>query len=353
MTSLSNREEQLMSTWAESGGMFNTNETMAKYGGNQLATGYAATYGNLVRRSNRSYTAFLNNLRADVFESLIRDGNVLAGVQNNLPLAREIAGFVNTFSGRGSLGGLEKHAALLNTGLFAPRLIASRLTILNPFYYIYASPLVRKEALKCLFAIAAFGNVTLQLIKMAGGEVESDPASSDFGKGKIGNTRMDPWTGIQQYVVGANRLIRPSWAKIPIRGREIDTGIVPLNLSIGYARSGGWRSKSSISGKESDLLNPKGPYGQTPADVGMRFLRGKTNPVINFAWALATGAKEMNGKKMNLTTMNPMENAVMQRLIPILWQDLYEISKSHPALLPLMIPAAFGMGIQNYDGSKD
>lgn len=353
LTNLSNREERIMSTWAESGGMFNANETMAKYGGNEAAAIYAGTYGNLVRRSNRSYTAFLNNLRADVFESLIRDGDVLAGVRTNLPLAREIAGFVNTFSGRGSLGGLEKHAALLNTGLFAPRLIASRLTILNPFYYIYASPLVRREALKCLLAIAAFGNVTLQLIKMAGGEVESDPASSDFGKGRIGNTRVDPWAGIQQYVVGANRLIRPSWAKIPIRGRKIDTGIVPLNLSIGYARSGGSRVKSSTTGRSQDLWNPKGPYGQTHADVGMGFLRGKTNPVINFAWALATGAKEMNGKKMNLTTMNPMENAVMQRFIPILWQDLYNLAKEDPKMLPVIIPATFGMGMQNYDGSKD
>jgi hypothetical protein len=294
----------------------------------------------------------LNNLRADVFESLIKDGKILADVEKNLPMARALADFVNTATGRGSLGRLEKSASILNTGLFAPRLIASRVKMLNPHYYIMAPPQVRKEALKSLFAVAAFGNTVLQLASMAGAEVENDPASSDFGKAKIGNVRIDPWGGFQQYIIAANRLIRPSFAKIPGMEGGTDSGIAPLDLATGYAGAGGWRTKSSTTGKEYDLLNPQGPYGQTPADVAGRFARGKMNPVLGFAWSMATGNKEMSGQPMNFKTMNPMENAVTQRFIPIFMQDVYQLAKEDPALLPLAIPAGLGMGIQAYEGRR-
>src|SRR5690606_5342894 len=150
LTDLSKREEAIMSTWAE------------RFPG--------------VRRSNRAYTAFLNKLRADTFESLITGVKVFGvNAEKNLPLARALADFVNTASGRGSLGKLESSAVTLNTTLFSPRLIASRLKLLNPAYYVMANPVVRKEALKSLFAIAAVGNTIGQLAKMAGGTVENDP----------------------------------------------------------------------------------------------------------------------------------------------------------------------------------
>jgi hypothetical protein len=322
LTDLSKREEAIMSTWAEKVPM--------------------------VRASNRAYTSFLNNLRADVFESLIKDGNVLTETSRNLSLARSIADFVNTATGRGSLGKLEASATILNTGLFAPRLIASRVKILNPSYYIMAPPLVRKEALKSLFAIAAVGNTVLQLAKMAGAEVGTDPNSSDFGKAKIGNVRIDPWGGFQQYVVAANRLIRPSFAKVPGMEGGTQTGIAPLDLATGFLGAGGQSVTSSTTGREYDLWEPHGPYAPTPATVGGRFLRGKLNPVIGFAWSIFTGAKEMSGQKMDFKTMNPMDNAIAQRFIPILIQDIYQLAKENPELLPLAIPATFGMGLQTY-----
>lgn len=297
LTDLSKREEAIMSTWAE------------KIPG--------------VRRSNRAYTSFLNNLRADTFESLIKDGKVFgADAKANLPLARELANFVNTASGRGSLGSLEKAAVPLNTLFFSPRLIASRVQMMNPKYYIMASPQVRKEALKSLLAIAAAGNTVTQLGKMAGGTVSMDPTSSDFGKLKIGNTRIDPYGGFQQYIVAASRLM-----------------------------SG--KVTSSTSGNEYDLNNPQGPYDPTHYDVLERFGRGKLHPVLGFAYSFLRGKKEMSGKPMDFTTSNPMENAVAQRFIPILLQDFYELAKTDelsPELKALVgTLSTFGMGTQTYD----
>lgn len=297
LKSLSSREENLMSSWAE------------KVPG--------------VRASNRAYTAFLNKLRADTFEDLVKNSKVLGtDPKANLPLARELANFVNVASGRGSLGQLEKSAVTLNSLLFSPRLISSRLTMLNPKYYIMASPEVRKEALKSLFALAAVGNTVTQLGKMAGGTIESDPASSDFGKLKLGNTRLDPYAGFQQYVVAATRLLTQ-------------------------------RNVSSTTGKEYDMANPHGPYDPTSMDVLTRFARGKLHPVLGFAWSLLAGQKEMSGQKMNFSTMNPMDNAIAQRFIPILSQDLYQLSQEDPSLLPIMGPlSAFGMGVQTYGGRQ-
>ncbi len=307
LTDLSKREEALMSTWAEK--------------------------VPLVRRSNRAYTAFLNKLRADTFEALIKQNEIFgAGGTKNVPLARALADYVNTATGRGSLKfgkvSLEKNAVLLNTMLFAPRLIASRLRMLNPATYIMANPAVRKEYLKSLFAIAATGNIVTQLGKMAGGEIESDPASSDFGKLKIGNVRLDPYAGFQQYIVAANRLMVPA----------------PL---------GGQRVKSSTSGKEYDLLNPQGPFDPSHLEIMARFGRGKLHPVLGFAVSLLDATKEMSGQKMNFTSLNPMENAITQRFIPIIVQDVYRLAQEDPKLAAMLGPlAGFGMGIQAYDSNE-
>lgn len=322
LTDLSKREEAIMSTWAE------------KVPG--------------VRGSNRAYTAFLNKLRADTFETLIKDGKVFgADGETNIVLSRELANFVNTATGRGDLGKLEKSAVTLNSILFSPRLIASRLQLLAMPFYTSANPMVRKEALKSLFAIAAVGNAVGQLGKLAGGEVDNNPNSSDFGKLKIGDTRIDPYAGFQQYIVAANRLMRPNFAKISGM-KDVDTGFVPADIASGYLGTGGQEVTSSTSGRTYDLWNPKGPFDPTHAKKAMEFMRGKSHPVIGFIWSLMSGRKEMSGKPMNFSTLNPMENALAQRFIPILLQDLYELQQADPALIPLAIPAAFGVGIQHY-----
>lgn len=308
LNDISKREESIMSSWAE------------KIPG--------------VRASNRAYTGFLNKLRADTFESLIQEGKIFgADGTTNVPLAKELANFVNTATGRGDLGKLEGSAKALSSVLFSPRLIASRVQMLNPHYYMYADPMVRKEALKSLFSIAAAGNIFTQLGRMAGGTVESDPASSDFGKLKMGNTRFDPYGGFQQYIVAAQRLMP-----------EIDLS------SVGMGKVGG-HMKSTETNREYSLSNPK--FGQSNrADVAMRFLRGKTNPIINFAWGLLSNKRELSGDPMNMTTLNPMENAVAQRFIPMVMQDIYDLYNESTAGVGTKIAAGalstFGMGTQTY-----
>lgn len=340
LTDLTSREEAIMSTWAETGGYVEGKSR----GIPGISKAYSQTLGKVVRKSNRAYTAFLNNLRADTFEALVKDAGIFTGdprqIERNLPLARSIADFVNTATGRGKLavdipksmqgafGGktelsLESSATLLNTTLFAPRLIASRVRMLNPVTYMMAPPQVRKEYVKSLLALTAFGSTVLSLAKMAGADVSFDPTNSDFLKAKIGDkVRIDPWAGFQQYAVLFSRLA-----------------------------SG--KVTSSTSGKEYNLWEKKGPFDPTHADIMSRFVRGKTNPVFNFAWGIADAQREMSGRKMKFGTPNPFENSITQRFIPIFVQDVYQIAQESPELLPFLAPAAgLGMGVQVYDNPR-
>lgn len=335
LKSLATREEAIMSSWAE------------KIPG----------LGRAVKASNRAYTGFLNKLRADTFEQVIRDSKVFgADGTTNLPLARSLAEYVNNATGRGSLGRLEQSAVALNSLLFSPRLIASRLKFLNPKTYWSSPAPVRKEYIKSLFAVAAVGNTVVQLGKLAGGEVNNNPNSSDYGKLQIGNVRLDPYAGFQQYVVAANRLLRPSWAELPAM-RDVEGGpanlALPIDLAAGWAGQGGQQMTSSTSGRQYDLWNQQGPFDPTWMDIATRFFRGKAHPVLGFALSLAMGAKEMDGTPMNFGTANPMENAVMQRFIPIFLQDLYELANEDPKLIPILAPlTASGMSIQTYGGDN-
>lgn len=303
LTDLNSREEALMSTWAE------------KVPG--------------VRRSNRAYTAFINKLRADTFESLIDSGKVFnPDVESNIALAKEIGKFVNTATGRGDLGALESSAVALNSTFFAPRLIASRVQMLNPHYYITADPFVRKEALKSLLAVVGTGTAVGQLAKMAGAEVGTDSNSSDFGKIKIGDVRLDPFAGFQQYAVLASKMI-----------------------------SG--KASSSVTGNTYKL---GAKFGRdTRLDVAGRFVDNKLNPVLNFATGMLRG-KNALGQPFDV----PEE--IASRFTPIFLQDLKQLLTENPKLipfrkggadyeqfmehldnLPFAVPAAFGMGMQQYD----
>ena len=285
LTSLDNilsREEAYMSKWAE------------KIPG--------------VRASERAYVGFLNKLRSDTFDSLITSAEK-SGRELTPELTRSIAKYINTSTGRGSLGSLEKAAVELNYVFFSPRMISSRLTMMNPAYYIKADPFVRKEALKSLFALAAAGETVSELGRLAGGTVNNDPTNPDFQKVKIGNTRLDPYGGFQQYIVAASRLM-----------------------------SG--KSTSSTSGKTWTM--GENFVAPTRLSTVANFARSKLSPVASFAADLLQG-KDFSGQPINV----PKE--IADRFTPMLIQDIIGLAKEDPSLLPLGIPAALGMGLQSYN----
>src|SRR6185369_6689148 len=125
----------------------------------------------------------------------------------------------------------------------SPRLMASRVTMLNPAFYARLDPFVRKQALKSLFSFAAIATTVLGLAAAGGASVSHDPREADFGKIRTGNTRLDILGGFAPYITLAARLI---------------TG----------------ETKNSNTGEVKDLT--EGKFGQpTRADVVERFFASK------------------------------------------------------------------------------
>lgn len=288
---LTQREEPFMSMWAE------------KIPG----------VGPIVRASGRAYIGFLNKLRADVFDDLVKKATALGlDPKRNMDLTRAIAKFVNAGTGRGSLGGLERAAVGLNTFFFSPRLMASRLSLLNPVFYIRQPPFVRKEALKSLFTFASTVLTILGLAKLAGIKVGADPRSADFGKMIIGNTRIDILGGFQQYLRMAGQLISGEYV-------------------------------SSTTGKIVTLGEGYRPL--TRADIVRRQIESKFSPIMSFANSLLKG-KTFAGKDISV----PKE--VGLRFVPMVIQDAYDIMEDDPSLLPAGGLAIFGVGVQTYKGKE-
>lgn len=286
-TTLAGREEKFMSNLAEK----------------------IPVLGHIVRGSNRAYTGFLNKLRADVFDDMVVSAQKL-GFKPEGKLLTDIGNFVSAATGRGKLAGaLERSAVALNSVFFSPRLIASRLNLLNPVYYTKLDPFVRKEALKSLLTFAGTATSIITLAKMGGAEVGIDPRSADFGKIKIGNTRYDPWGGFQQYLRLAAQLIT---------GEHI----------------------SSTTGVKTTVGEGYKPLNRL--EILGRFLQTKEAPVMSFATSLMMGRGGL-GQKLDI----PLE--VGQRFVPMVIQDMHDLAKERGLEgIMMSVPAIFGVGVQTY-----
>lgn len=292
-----------------------------------------------VTRSHRAHIAFLNQLRFDSFHSLVKDQHLAAnqpGLKSiwgdstgldpmtNEVVLKQLGEFVNDTTGRGSLDikprfegtraefpglKLDKYADLFNAGLFSTRLMTSRVRMFNRYFnphtWMMMPPTIRKETLKSLAGVVGTWTVAAGLMsQIPGAEVSMDPTSTDFGKIRIGNFRMDPGAGFQQYLV--------AFASIAsgLKTRE--------NKRIETGSSFGAPTRGSIAGN---------------------FIGNKLNPPVAFLLDLFNASKEQPFA---------IGDKTIKMVMPIILQDLIEILKEDPKLIPMLIPAAVGMGTQIY-----
>jgi hypothetical protein len=270
-----------------------------------------------VAASQRAYTTFLNRLRADSFDAMaagLGRGETLTPVE-----AKAIANYINKATGRGSFGGNDTANVILNTTFFSPRYLASRLQLIagQPFYggTLKTRVAIAKEYARFLAGVG----VVYALGSMAGGKIEDNPRSSDFGKMRFGNSRVDPLTGLAQISTLAGRVYTEQ-TKTP-QGK-----IVQL----------------------SDSGNKKVPYGgSTTFDVLARFGRSKLSPSLGAAVDIAQG-RDFSGQKVTLAS----ETGKM--LTPISVQDIYQAMQSEgiPEGTIIGLLSIFGMGVQTYDEKK-
>lgn len=261
-----------------------------------------------VAHSNRAFVIFLNRLRADSFDAMV--GNLQRrGAPLNEPELRAVANYINVATGRGSMGQAAAAASTLATAFFSPRLVTSRFQLLlgQPFYGGSARTrlAVAGEYAHLLAGLA----VVYALANLAGATIETDPRSSDFGKLKFGDTRVDPLMGLSQVTV--------------LLGRET---------------SGSTKTPAG----EVKPIRGKVPFGDsTGADVALRFLRTKLAPVPGAVLDVASG--------QNVVGEPVTAGSVAQQLaVPLSFQDIYSVMAADgiPKGTALGVLSLFGAGVQ-------
>lgn len=281
--------------------------------------------GKGVKASERAYVMYLNKLRWDILNKLI-DRYEESGrtYKNSQELYEKAARYVNNITGAGNMGRMEKFAPMFTTLFFSPRLMASRLNLMNPNYYRTLPKELKVQALKDMsqafgLASAILGSFVLYQHANKNDDdpitVELDPRSPDFAKIRQGNTRWNILGGFQPYMRAATQFA-----------------------------SG--KKKSANSGIIRDL-DGEGPFKETRGTVLGDLLRSKLAPVPDMLWNIAEG-ENMVGEKTTL------RGEAWSHLFPLSIQSMWEGADQYGAgTLPLVgVPGMFGIGVQTYEPRK-
>lgn len=265
----------------------------------------------VVGHAARQYTSFLNDLRMQMWDHLLPQTEKLAarqaarkGLDHEAAIEKahkDLARYINSMTGRGPLKGhLNTAAPVLNGVFFSPRLLASRIDLLlSPITYARATPYVRRQAMRSTLQLAAVGTGVLAAAsQIPGVDVGMNPLSSDFGRIRIGDTRIDIFGGFQPVV----KLMAQFYA-----GEVV----------------------SSMSGKKEQLN--KGTFGgNTRLSLTMKFLREKLSPNGSFVIDWMDG-QDVVGNKFEWSKQ-------WQRIVPMLAMDIADTVKykgphANPALV--------------------
>jgi hypothetical protein len=270
--------------------------------------------GRGIAGSERAYSTFLNRLRVDSFDAmaagLSRDGKITEEE------AKAIANYINVATGRGAAGAAKNAFVGLNTIFFSPRYVVSRFQLLagQP---LWGGSMRTRQMVAMEYARFLTGLLVVYMLDALMGDDDDestfDPRSSDFGKIRVGNTRIDLMAGLSQSAVLLTRLA---------------TG-----------------QTKTASGTVRSIRGDDIKYGyDNAADVIGRFLRSKLNPVAGTSINLATG-KNIVGEEVTTATV------IRDISIPLAFRDIYGSMKEQgvPAAAALSILAIFGIGIQTYE----
>ncbi len=260
--------------------------------------------GAAVKASNRAYVTGLNDLRSRVGETIL-DTWEKAGVTIAERDYTALGKLINAASGRGSLPrALAGASPLFNAMLFSPRLFISRLQF--PAMLASESPLVRKEAARMLVQFLGAGTSFLGMAHVLGANIEIDPRSADFAKLKVGNTRLDIWSGYAQWVRFVAQLVT--------------------------------EQRKTAGGNISELNR---------LEVVNRFLQSKFSPGAGLLLDVLRG-ESYAGEEVSLETTN-LQRQAYTRLMPLFIQDMIDaVDQEGLAGGMVALPGLFGIGVVTY-----
>lgn len=279
-----------------------------------------------VARSERAYVTFLNKLRWDMWENTLSKYE-RAGVQLTTEDKRKLANVFNVMTGRGNMPGREV-ANVLDALLFSPRRLTSVIEraayapvatlgggaeLLAGRKLLPGSAIARREAARDVVGFISTGIGVLSLMNIAGiADVELNPLSADFGKGRIGKMRYDPWGGFQQ-----------------------------------VARY----TAQAMMGARKDSLGNTSPVSREA--VLSRFVESKLGPVQGAIADIFSG-RTMTGDTVDLQNPDDVKQQLANRLVPLFLQNLDEAAQEEGLKgVFKALPGGVGVGVQTYDTIAD
>lgn len=264
--------------------------------------------GRIVKASERHMVTYLNLMRSAAFDEF------LAKYPN--ATAAELtawADWVNIASGRGNLGRASAIANELSLAVFAPKFAVSRIQTPYQVFKHWREPRVRKMITRDYAALAVVGATTLGLADLAGFEVGLDPREPDWGKIKVGNTKIDIWGGLQQPMRVTTRIGLGLTDRIGITGAH-------------------------LTEKEKEI---------DPLELVGQFSAYKASPLITVPLEF------YKGKTIVGEPVTPTETAI-KSVVPMVYEDIYEAYNDAgiPRALLAGGAAFFGVGASTYEDSR-
>ncbi len=282
-------------------------------------------FGRLFKASETAYQGFLMRMRADIADHVLNIAQKSGVDTTNKAELKSIGQLVNSLTGRGDLGRFESAGRVVNNAFFSPKMLKSNFDFLTAHQFQKnVTPFVRKQAITNLIKVGT-GVATILGIAHAinPDSVELDPRSADFGKIKIGNTRIDMTAGLSSLITLTSRVI-------PTRN----------NGEFGF------NAKSSTTGNINKINS--GKYGsKTVGGVLWDFAQNKLSPaasVINDVWLRG---KTFQGDKP--TVANQAKNL----FVPLPIANIEESIKTPNALNPFLAGILDGLGISTNSYSPD
>ncbi len=287
----------------------------------------------LVRASERGFTTATNEMRLGVFTDVVgawrrateagdlswwkQMFNADPGDEKSLS---QLASYLNHSTGRLTVGGFGKFGRLLSAVFFAPQYAISRFALIKDLADPRTVPAVRALIAKDLAASAGtIGGVMAGLSAVPGVVLQSDPRSSDFGKVKMGNTRLD-------FTAGMGGVIRLA---IRLRTGEIKT-IDDANRLMGRD----W--KDEVWNYIKFKFSPPVQFGKNVA-----------RPLLHGERPKDFLGRDIEGSAAVVT------REILEQWLPLFLQDIIDAYQDQGALAAaaISLPAAVGVGAQTFDVS--
>jgi hypothetical protein len=193
--------------------------------------------GRLFKASESAYNGAALRFRADLADLYIKQYEDMGGESlKNSGLGR----LINSMTGRGHVNLTPGQAKFFNVTLFSIKWVKSNLDILS-LYQLDSKmdPKIRKQAAMSALKPIILMAVTLGIAKLLDPEsVEDDPRSTDFGKIKIGDYKVNISLGVGALFTVASRLASRSIKTSRGRVKRIGTGkygdVTIYDLITGY-----------------------------------------------------------------------------------------------------------------------